>query len=277
VQCNNDEILVEGGGGGGVDGEDGGEVDRVHVLLCAVHELADDDPVGPLRGVEVVPEGVDAPVRADAGGGGAAPHAVVGPLAAAGHLGGDEAVGRRVGDEVHVHPVRVDGDEDVGADVGVEPPDHVDELRVVERGGALQLGVALPGAASPQRELGGGASERAGAGDEHPARAHAVQLAQDLGVLGDEVAHVVRQRHLAGARGEGHQVVVVDEVVAAERDEHEGAAHQAGGGVAVAGEEAAHAALVLLEVAQLLLDADDVGLRCAMQCNAIISSYLVAF
>ena len=230
----------------------------MHVLLCAIHhKLADNDPVGPLRGVEVVPEGVDAPVRAEAGGGGAAPHAVVGPLAAAGHLGGDEAVGRRVGDEVHVHPVGVDGDEDVGAEVGVEPPDHADELWVVERGGALQLGVALPGAASPQRELGGGASERAGAGDEHPARAQAVQLAKDLGVLGDEVAHVVWQRHL----GEGHQVVVVDEVIAAERDEHQGAAHQAGGGVAVAAEAAAHTALVLLEVAQLLLDADDVGLR----------------
>jgi hypothetical protein len=229
----------------------------VHVLLWAVHELADDDAVGLLRGVEVVPEGVDAAVRADAGRGGAEPHAVVWSLAAARDLGGDEAVGRRVGDEVHVHPVGVDGDEDVGAELRVDALDHVHQLRVVERGGALQLGVALPVAAAPQRQLGGGAPQRARPRDQHPARAQRVELPQHLGVLGHDVAHVVRQRELAGPRREGHQVVVVDEVVAAEGDEHERAADEARGGVLA--DEAAQAVLVLPEVAQLLLDPDDVG------------------
>jgi hypothetical protein len=251
-------ILLGEGGSGCVDGKDGGEVERVHVLRCAVHELADDDAVGLLRWVEVVPEGVEAAVRADARGGRAASDAVVRALAAARHLGGDEAVRRRVGDEVHVHPVGVDGDEYVGAELGVEAPDHVHQLLVVERGGALQLRVALADAAAPQRQLGGGAADGAGAGDEDASRAHAVELAQDLCILGHEVAHVIRQRHLPGARREGHQVVVVDEVVAAQGDEHQGAAHQLPRRLVA--DETPHAALVLLEVAKLLLDADDVGL-----------------
>jgi hypothetical protein len=39
-----------------VDCEDGAEVHGVHVLGVAVHELADDDAAGALRGVERVPE-----------------------------------------------------------------------------------------------------------------------------------------------------------------------------------------------------------------------------
>lgn len=42
---------------------------------------------------------------------------------------------------------------------------------------------------------------------------------QDFAVLGDDVADVVGEGELSGADGEGDEVVVVDEVVAAEGDE----------------------------------------------------------
>jgi hypothetical protein len=79
---------------------------------------------------------------------------------------------------------------------------------------------------------------------------------EDLPVLGDEVGDVVLDGKLARADGEGHQVVVVDEVVAAERDEHERVAD--GLPRRVLADERRQPLLVLLEVAQLLPDPDDV-------------------
>jgi hypothetical protein len=52
-----------------------------------VHELADDDPVGALRGVERVPVGVHVPVGAHVGRRRAQPDPVVRALPAARHLG----------------------------------------------------------------------------------------------------------------------------------------------------------------------------------------------
>lgn len=99
--------------------------------------------------MEVVPEDVEGAVGAEGGERGAEADAVVGALPAARHLGGGEAVRRRVGDEVHVHPVGVDGHEDVaGAQLGVELPRHPHQLQVVQRRRALQLQVALAGGAA---------------------------------------------------------------------------------------------------------------------------------
>ena len=73
-----------------VHGEDGAEVHGVHVVRVAVHELADDDAVGPLRGVERVPEGEHVPVGAHVGRRRAQPDPVVRALPAARHLGRHE-------------------------------------------------------------------------------------------------------------------------------------------------------------------------------------------
>ena len=56
----------------------------------AVHELADDDPVGALRGVERVPVRVHVPVGAHVGRRRAQPDPVVRALTAARHLGRHE-------------------------------------------------------------------------------------------------------------------------------------------------------------------------------------------
>lgn len=49
---------------------------------------------------------------------------------------------------------------------------------------------------------------------------------KNFSVLGDDVANVVGEGELAGSGGEGDQVVVVDEVVAAEGDEYKGLVYQ---------------------------------------------------
>ena len=82
---------------------------------------------------------------------------------------------------------------------------------------------------------------------------------EDFPVLGDEVGDVVLDGELAGADGEGHQVVVVDEVVAAERDEHERVVHDLRRRVLA--DERRQLLLVLPEVLQLLPDPDDVHLQ----------------
>jgi hypothetical protein len=73
-----------------VHGEDGAEVHGADVIGGAVHELADDDPVGALRWVERVPVGVHVPVRAHVGRRRAQPDPVVRTLPTARHLGRDE-------------------------------------------------------------------------------------------------------------------------------------------------------------------------------------------
>ena len=70
----------------GVHGEDGADVQGADVVGGAVHELADDDAVGPLRGVERVPEGEHVPVGAHVGRRRAQPDPVVRALPAARHL-----------------------------------------------------------------------------------------------------------------------------------------------------------------------------------------------
>ena len=91
---------------------------------------------------------------------------------------------------------------------------------------------------------------------------------EDLPVLGEDVVDVVGEGELAGARRVGHQVVVVDEVIAAEGDEHQRAAHQPGR--LLRADQRAQTLLVLLEVEQLLRDVDDVGL-------IALSNYLFSF
>jgi hypothetical protein len=85
-----------------------------------------------------------------------------------------------------------------------------------------------------------------------------VRYREDLPVLGEDVVDVVGEGELAGARRVGHQVVVVDEIVAAEGDEHQRAVHQPGR--LLRADQRAQPLLVLLEVEQLLRDVDDVGL-----------------
>ena len=89
-------------------------------------------------------------------------------------------------------------------------------------------------------------------------------------VLGDDVAYVVRQRELAGAQRERDEVVVVDEVVAAERDEHQRAAHH----LPRPGRahQRAQLALVLAEVLQLPAHPDDVHLHICMRACATTSN-----
>nr|ACN36215.1 unknown [Zea mays] len=81
---------------------------------------------------------------------------------------------------------------------------------------------------------------------------------EDLPVLGDDEADVVRECVLARPHGHGHQVVVVHEVVAAERDEHEGLVHELRR-LRLA-DEGSQLPLVLPEVLQLVADPDDVHL-----------------
>ena len=81
---------------------------------------------------------------------------------------------------------------------------------------------------------------------------------QDFPVLGDEVGDVVLDGKLARPDGEGHQVVVVDEVVPAERDEHERIVDDLPRRVLA--DELGQTLLVVLEVLQLLPDPDDVHL-----------------
>lgn len=47
-------------------------------------------------------------------------------------------------DEIVLHLLRVDGDEDGGAELLVEILNHLDEKRVEDTGGALQLRRTLP-------------------------------------------------------------------------------------------------------------------------------------
>ena len=82
---------------------------------------------------------------------------------------------------------------------------------------------------------------------------------EDLLVLGDDVADEVGEGELAGAEGEGDEVVVVDEVVAAEGDEHQRPVHDLRGlGRA---HQRAQLPLVLLEVLKLLAHPHKVHLR----------------
>jgi hypothetical protein len=81
---------------------------------------------------------------------------------------------------------------------------------------------------------------------------------EDLPVLGDDEADVVRECVLARPHGHGHQVVVVHEVVTAERDEHEGLVHELRR-LRLA-DEGSQLPLVLPEVLQLVADPDDVHL-----------------
>jgi hypothetical protein len=79
-----------------VHGEDGADVHGADVVGGSVHELADDDPVGALRGVERVPVRVHVPVGAHVGRRRAQPDPVVGALPAARHLGRHEPCTGRV-------------------------------------------------------------------------------------------------------------------------------------------------------------------------------------
>jgi hypothetical protein len=82
---------------------------------------------------------------------------------------------------------------------------------------------------------------------------------EDFPVLGDEVGDVVLDGELAGADGEGQEVVIVDEVVAAEGDEHQRVVHDLRRRVLA--DERRQLLLVLLEVLQLLPDPNDVHLQ----------------
>jgi hypothetical protein len=253
-----------------VDGEDGAEVHGRDVVGGAGHELLHDEAVGALRGVEGVPEHVGVAVGAEAGHHGAEPHAVEAALAAARVGGGLEAVRLGVVDEVVVDALHVDADEHgVAAAVArVELLQQRHEPRVVHLGGALQLGVA--GAVQAvKRQLRGDAADGPHPLHQHPPRAEVVEAVQHLRVLRQQVGDVVRQRELPRPRRVGHQVVVVHEVVAAQRDEHQRAAHHAGRRLRA--DQRGQAPLVLLEVAQLLGDMDDVGLqRTAVQIDALL-------
>ena len=89
---------------------------------------------------------------------------------------------------------------------------------------------------------------------------------EDLPVLGDDEADVVRERVLARPHGHGDQVVVVDEVVAAQRDEHQGLVHELRR-LRLA-DEGSQLLLVLPEVLQLVADPDDVHLLAHRECMA---------
>jgi hypothetical protein len=89
--------------------------------------------------------------------------------------------------------------------------------------------------------------------------AQSTSYPEDLPVLRDDEADIVGERVLARARGHGHQVVVVDEVVAAESDEHQGLVHELRR--LLLADEGAQLLLVLAEVLQLAADTDDVHLH----------------
>ena len=78
---------------------------------------------------------------------------------------------------------------------------------------------------------------------------------------------------LLGPSGEGHQVVVVDEVVAAERDEHQRLAHALPRRVLA--DVRRQPPLVVLEVLQLLRDPDDVHLHTHTHSIIVISVALL--
>lgn len=81
---------------------------------------------------------------------------------------------------------------------------------------------------------------------------------EDFAVFGDQVADVVGQGELARPDRVGDQVVVVDEVVAAEGDEDECTVYEPRR--LVFADEKAQPLLVLHKVVQLLCDPDYVGL-----------------
>lgn len=82
---------------------------------------------------------------------------------------------------------------------------------------------------------------------------------EDFSVFGDDVANVVGEGELAGPGGEGDQVVVVNEIVAAEGDEYERLVHKPLS--LIGSDQTTHPGLVLLEVLQLLVDPDYVQLH----------------
>ena len=53
--------------GGGVQGKDGAEVHRVHVVGGASQDLLNNKPVSPLRWMEWIPKCIDVSVRAQVG------------------------------------------------------------------------------------------------------------------------------------------------------------------------------------------------------------------
>lgn len=82
---------------------------------------------------------------------------------------------------------------------------------------------------------------------------------QDLAVFGDEVPGEIGDGELNPPGADGHQEVVVNEVIPAEGDEEERLVHKHGR--LLASDQAAHSLLVLLEQLKLLRDSYYVCLR----------------
>lgn len=127
-----------------IEGDDGAEVHRIHIVEGSRENLPHDDFVGPFGRMEWIPKCIHLSVRTQIRQLRAQPKPVVRPLPAAGYLGCHKSERLRITDEVLVCELRVGRDEHVPAHLRVEVQQHLRQLRVEEPRRALELHRALP-------------------------------------------------------------------------------------------------------------------------------------